>query len=201
MIEAKDMQKDIGRKDKDIYTKEFYVSFKVGDQVCEHVVCKNKNMTPLGIDLDRSGHVEAIRGEFIIDITGDVFVETLDEWFAPTEGILIDTSFGLENGINGKHMFGNMGGVFLDGFEKLTTHDIDGDGVVSGDELESLAIWIDANSNAQLDDGELSTLASHNIVSLNTQHKNLKSFVILSDGSSLLMEDLVFSEEEQATIV
>ena len=191
----------MGRKDKNKYGKEFYVRFKVGDKVCKEYMCKNKNMTPLGIDLDHSGAVEAIRGEFIIDITGDAFAETLDEWFAPTEGILIDTSLGLENGINGQHLFGNMGGAYLDGFEKLATHDLNGDGVVSGDELEFLAIWTDANSNAQLDEGELSTLASHKIVSLNTEHTNLKSSVILSDGSSLMMEDLVFSEEEKEAIV
>jgi hypothetical protein len=96
---------------------------------------------------------------------------------------------------------GNMGGAYLDGFEKLATHDLNGDGVVSGDELNFLAIWTDANSNAKLDDGELSTLASHNIVALNTAHTNLQSTVILSDGSSLLMEDLVFAEEELETIV
>jgi hypothetical protein len=192
------MLQAIGRKDKDRYGKEFYASFKVGDQVCAKYTCKNKNMTPLGIDLDRSGAVEAIRGEFVIDITGDSFVETLEDWFAPTEGILIDTSYnGLQHGIvTGQHLFGNMGGAYLDGFEKLATHDLNGDGVVSGDELEFLAIWTDTNSNAKLDDGELSTLASHNIVGLNTVHVNLKSTVILSDGSSLLMEDLVFAEEE-----
>jgi hypothetical protein len=197
------MMSALGKKDKDRYGKDFNVVFKVGNQICQQHLCKNKNMTPLGIDLDRSGAVEAIRGEFVIDITGDSFVETLEDWFAPTEGILIDTSFnGLQNGIvTGQHLFGNMGGAYLDGFEKLATHDLNGDGVVSGDELNFLAIWTDANSNAKLDDGELSTLASHNIVGLNTAHTNLKSTVILSDGSSLLMEDLVFAEEELETIV
>jgi hypothetical protein len=193
----------LGKKDKDMFGKDFHVYFMAGHTVCQRHLCKNKNMTPLGIDLDRSGAVEAIRGEFVIDITGDSFVETLEDWFAPTEGILIDTSFnGLQHGIvTGQHLFGNMGGAYLDGFEKLATHDLNGDGVVSGDELEFLGIWTDTNSNAKLDDGELSTLASHNIVGLNTAHTNLKSTVILSDGSSLLMEDLVFAEEELEAIV
>jgi hypothetical protein len=197
------MFQTLGRKDKGIYGKDFHVQFKVGNTVCQKYMCKNKNMTPLAIDLDRSGAVESIRGEFVIDITGDSFVETLADWFAPTEGILIDTSFdGLQHGIvTGQHLFGNMGGAYLDGFEKLATHDLNGDGVVSGDELEFLAIWTDTNSNAKLDAGELSTLVSHNIVGLNTAHINLKSTVILADGSSLLMEDLVFSEEELESIV
>jgi hypothetical protein len=192
------MYKTLGRKDKGIYGKEFHATFKVGDKICEKYLCKNKNMTPLGIDLDRSGAVEAIRGEFVIDITGDSFVETLQDWFAPTEGILIDTSFaGLEHGIvNGQHLFGNMGGAYLDGFEKLATHDLNGDGVVSGDELEFLAVWTDANSNARLDQGELTMPW----LSLDTAHTNLKSTVLLSDGSTLLMQDLVFAEEEMEAV-
>ena len=184
------------------YGKYFYGSFGNDPECKEHKFqCKNKNLTPIGIDLDRSGEVETIRGEFIIDLTGDHWVETLDEWFSPTEGILIDTSFGLENGINGQHLFGDMGGTYLDGFEKLALHDKNGDGKISGAELEGLAIWMDANSNAELDDDELSTLESHDIVSLTTKEEHAVSFVTLSDGSTLKMEDLYFSEEELETVV
>lgn len=179
----------------------FWVRMKWGDHcISPPYSCKNKNLTPIGIDLDNSGAVEAIRGEFVIDITGNHFPETLDEWFAPTEGILIDTTVGLENGINGEHLFGDMGGTYDDGFEKLAEHDDNEDGFINGQELEGLAIWIHANSNAQLDDGELSSLADHGIINLNTKHKFLKSFVTLEDGSILLMQDLFFSEEEQTTM-
>jgi hypothetical protein len=193
----------LGKKVKDKYGKDFYASFKVGDRVCQKYLWQNKNMTPLGIDLDRSEAVKSIRGEFVIDITGDSFIETFQDWFAPTEVILIDTSIvGLEHGfVTGHHLFGNMGGAYLVGFEKLATHDLNGDGEVGGDELEFSAIWTDATSNTKLDDGELSTLASHDIVGLNSAHKNWKSTVILSDGSSLLMDDLVFAEEELETNV
>lgn len=49
---------------------DFWVRMKWGDHCYSpKYKCKNKNLTPIGIDLDGSGAVEAIRGEFMIDIT------------------------------------------------------------------------------------------------------------------------------------
>lgn len=138
--------------------------------------------------------MEHIVGSFKIDITGDGEINDLEEWFAPTEGILIDTSHGVLDGIiNGKHLFGDQGGTYADGFEKLLEHDDDGDGVVSGSELDGFMIWTDMNSNAKVDDGELSTLEHHGIVALNTMHKDMVSHADLADGSKMRMEDLWFS--------
>lgn len=154
-------------------------------------------------------------GEFKIDITGDGEINDLKEWvsctvststrssravfksfsqFAPTEGILIDTSHDIKNGIiTGQHLFGDQGGTFADGFEKLEEHDDNGDGMIAGPELDGFMIWTDANSNTILDDGELSTLESHGIVSLSTEHTDMVSYAILEDGSKMRMEDLWFS--------
>ena len=149
--------------------------------------------TPIGLDIDQSGEVERIVGQFSIDITGDGDIEVLNEWFAPTEGILIDTRIPFTNGtVSGLHLFGNSEG-FSDGFAKLHAHDDDVDGDVEGVELEGFAIWTDANSNAKVDEGELSTLASHGIVSLSTFHDSYVSSATLEDGSKMYMEDLWFS--------
>lgn len=150
--------------------------------------------TPIGLDIDMSGAVERISGDFFIDLSGDGDIEHFVEWFAPTEGILIDTTIPIVNGtITGHHLFGDLGGTYTNGFAKLKEHDGDGDGEIDGIELEDFAIWTDANSNTKLDDGELSTLASHGIVALSTFQKKLVSNATLSDGSSMYMEDLVFA--------
>lgn len=151
------------------------------------------NYTPIALDIDKSGAVEVIQGEFVIDITGNGEAETLEEWFAPTEGILIDTKHGIDGGIiTGHHLFGDMGRTYVDGYEKLELLDTNGDGVVSGAEMDGLAIWIDANSNALLDAGEMSTLESHEIVSLGVVHEDFISQATLKDGSTIMMEDKWF---------
>jgi hypothetical protein len=189
----------LDRLDTDYY-EDVYMHMRIGDgDQCQskRYWCDNKNLTPIGLDLDGSGTVEAIRGEFMIDIDGDHFADILDEWFAPTEGILIDASLGLENGIYGEHLFGDLGGKFQNGFDKLAKqHDSNGDGVVSGAELNGLAVWMDANSNAKLDDGEISSLESHAIVSINTQHEHLTSSATLTDGSTMVVQDLIFARSK-----
>ena len=53
---------------------------------------KSCKYSPIAFDLNGSGKVENItRAEgYQIDVTGDGDLETIGEWFAPTEGILID---------------------------------------------------------------------------------------------------------------
>ena len=155
--------------------------------------------TPIGLDIDHSGAVERISGEFKIDITGDGHIETLLEWFAPTEGILIDSTLAIEEGVvSGHHLFGDLGGTYTDGYAKLMEHDNNSNGYVEGAELEGFAIWTDANSNVKVDEGELSSLASHNIVALSVVHDNsYASEALLKDGSTMYMEDLWFNTQRR----
>jgi hypothetical protein len=71
------------------------------------------------------------------------------------------------------------------------------DGEVSGTELEKFHLWVDANSNAHMDPGELKTLQQYNIVSLYTMHDCRKSRAILADGTEILTEDLWFSRRRR----
>jgi hypothetical protein len=173
----------------------FNLRLCTSDGVCgEWAVC-NYN-TPIALDLDRSGAVERIvDGEWHIDVTGNGDVKTLHEWFAPTEGILIDASVPVVDGvITGEHLFGDMGGTFADGFSKLGLRDANQDGVISGEELNGFAVWVDANSNAKVDAGEVLTLADVGVHSLIVKHDdNYQSFASLDDGSLMLMEDLWFA--------
>ena len=152
--------------------------------------------SPIALDLDMSGAVEHIYGEFDFDLSGNGIPEELTEWFAPTEGILVDSTYpGFESGeLIGWHLYGDLGGLYDDGFDKLALHDFNNDGVVSGDELEGIAVWTDVNSNAVLDDGELSTLDNYNVTSLTLAHdENYISNATLADGSFMVTQDKWFA--------
>lgn len=149
--------------------------------------------SPIALDLDQNGVVERITGEFEFDLNGNGVVESLSEWFGKKEGILVDSTYpGFDDGdLNGWHLYGDLGGRYDDGFDKLALHDFNGDGKVSGEELEGIALWIDANSNAKLDDGELSTLDSYDIESLELSHdEHYISTATLGDGSPMVTRDL-----------
>jgi hypothetical protein len=158
--------------------------------------------SPIAIDLDGSGSIEMITraGGFEIDVTGDDDKERLAQWFAPTEGILVDAHVeageeDFENGvITGDHMMGDMGGKYTDGYAKLATYDQNCDNKLSGDELKGFYLWMDKNSNLILDEGELFELSEFDITELDLIHDDLKSHAIKSDGTSLLMQDLWFDE-------
>lgn len=152
--------------------------------------------SPVALDLDGSGDVEHIDGKFDFDLNGNGVPEELVEWFAPSEGILVDSTYpGFDSGtLSGWHLYGDLGGLHEDGYEKLALHDFNGDGKVSGDELEGIAVWVDANSNAKVDEGEVSTLASHDVVSLDLSHdKDYISSAKLEDGRDMVTRDLWFA--------
>jgi hypothetical protein len=170
------------------------------------------NYSPIAIDLNRDGKVTRIRPKDVrrkegwtIDITGDGDEEYLNEWFGPKEGILVDLSGkydmfeeeATKHGrrvqdliITGVHLLGDQGGQYTDGFAKLKKRDADANGIVEAKELIGLHIWIDSNSNARLDNKELSNLADHKIVGLRVTHIGMKSTAILANGKEIMTEDL-----------
>ena len=97
--------------------------------------------------------------------------------------------------VTGKHLFGDMGSLFANGFEKLDLKDGNQDGFVNGSELGGLAIWVDSNSNARVDAGELKSLLSYGIVGLSTtpEEGTYISHANLVDGSTMMVEDLFFA--------
>ena len=147
-------------------------------------------VSPIGLDLDGSGSVERISGEFDFDFDGDGVNEAVTEWFAPTEGILFDSR--IDGPMSGEHLFGDQGGLFADGYEKLARLDADGDGRVAGAELDGLALWVDADSDARFDAGEQRSLADEGVIALSTSHLGFVSSAELADGSTMVTEDLWF---------
>jgi len=141
--------------------------------------------SPIVLDMDGDNRLEASNGEWLthgyknarlaeFDINGDNFVE-LTEWVGPNDGLLIVCKKGEE--VNANSLFGEAGG-YKDGFEKLSLLDVDNNKQITGDELKTLSVWQDKNSNAKIEDGELATVAELGITSISINHEGLvASFV------------------------
>ena len=145
-------------------------------------------VSPIAIDLGNHGRIQRLSGDYAVDLDGDGIKEALSQWFAPSAGILVTAD---ANGqINGNELFGNVPGMYADGFAELATLDADHNGQLTGTELSGLAIWSDLNSNTVVDEGELSDLGDHLITSLAVTHYKYMARATKSDGRTLLMEDV-----------
>ena len=159
--------------------------------------CIRTFISPIALDLDNNGRIPRVTGEFQVDLNGDGTQESLLEWFAPSAGILVNAA--ASGKISGEHMFGNVPGLYEDGFAELATLDANKDGKLSGEELSDLAIWNDRNSDTIVDKGELSSLTDHDIVSLALTHYKYMARATKAGGKSILMED-VWLPQSNATI-
>lgn len=168
-----------------------YVAAVENDVESTLSTCVRQQVTPIALDIDQSGAVENISGQFAFDMNGDGIDENLMQWFAPTDGILIRKDFGAD--ISGEHLFGDTGRKYNNGFAKLSLEDVNGDGELVGKELDGLAIWTDRNSNTLVDDGELSSISSHSIEKLSLEHYKYAARATLNTGKTMLMRDVMFS--------
>jgi len=155
--------------------------------------CIRRNITPIALDTNQSGRVDKIFGDFKFDIDADGINDNLREWVAPTEGILIVSDF--DGRISGEHLFGNSDAAYKDGFAKLATFDRNNSGYIEGRELNVLAIWTDRNSNARVDDNEISSLDSHSIKQIPITHYKFAARATLNNGETMLIRDLWFAQD------
>ena len=172
-----------------------------------------KVASPIGLDLNGSGRIETTGQTTAKDGQRTAVGETVDfdidadgqmdkvEWFAGNgDGILVDTAkIGANGNIDGSALFGDEGGKFANGYDKLAARDANGDGRISGDEMNGLAVWVD-DGDAVLEAGELQTLAAHDIKSINaTMNMDAEGRMISSatrgDGSSVYTEDVWFAQQ------
>lgn len=101
--------------------------------------------------------------------------------------------------IDGKRLFGDEGGRFASGYDKLAGLDGDRDGVLTGAELAGLAAWVD-DGDARVEAGELTALTALGITSLDVRHRavtNARGEVLdqagfTRDGRRGLTEDVWF---------
>ena len=72
--------------------------------------------------------------------------------------------------IDGTRLFGDEGGRWASGYDKLATLDANRDGQLTGAELTGLAAWID-DGDARLGRNELVSLASLGVTALDVRHQ------------------------------
>lgn len=166
------------------------------NQVAVWSVTGVQTITPLLLDLDGDGAIDASNGQWkphktldrerlaFFDFHGDKF-PVLMEWPGPNDGILCEPN--ADGSIDGTNLFGTSTG-FANGYEALRVKDADGDGKISGDELVGLAVWTDHNSDARPQNGEVQSLSEHNITELSVRHKDFVSTYV-RDGRSQKMYD------------
>ena len=89
-------------------------------------------------------------------------------WITPRAAWLVYDSDGTGRVESALQMFGNV--TFWcfwdDGYAALRALDDDGDGRLTGRELDHLALWHDANGNGRVDPGEVRALSAYGIVAV-----------------------------------
>lgn len=153
------------------------------NQVAVWQVSTLRTISPLLLDMDGDGAIQASGGEWLphqkthkermafFDFHGDKF-PVLMEWPGPQDGILCEPR--ADGSIDGTRLFGTAKG-FKDGYEALRVKDNNNDGKISGSELNGLAVWTDTNSDARPQPAEVKSLTEHRVSELSLQHKKYVS--------------------------
>jgi hypothetical protein len=89
-------------------------------------------------------------------------------WISPQAGWLVFDKNGRKQVDSALDMFGNVTFwlFWKNGYNAMSALDDNGDGELSGKELDGLSIWLDANKNGKTDTGEVRPLADWHIESL-----------------------------------
>jgi len=127
-------------------------------------------------------------------------------WITPQAGWLVYDPQGKGQVTSGLQMFGNVSfWMFWDnGYDALRVLDNNGDGVLSGSELEGLAIWHDANGDGVCDPGEVRPLSYYGIVALSCAYERDPKHpdricyaprgVVFKDGTTRPTFDLILKQ-------
>lgn len=141
--------------------------------------------------------VEARSVEF--DLDGDGLKERI-EWMAG-DGMLVDDRDGGasraaagDGEIDGRRLFGDEGGRYANGYEKLQALDLDGDGRLTGAELDGLKVWVD-DGDAKVREGELKSLRELGITEISTRMQVEQN----AAGERLMRSTFVQNGETKAT--
>ncbi|MEA5412648.1 calcium-binding protein, partial [Synechococcus sp. BA-120 BA3] len=134
---------------------------------------------PLVLDLDRNGVITSAQEWSAIhfDHDGNGFAERTG-WISPTDGLLVHDLD--DNGLidHGGELFGNntllpSGTKAANGFEALKALDDNGDRWIDQNDAawSTLKIWIDRNSNAMTDQGEMVSLDEAGLLRLGVDYE------------------------------
>jgi Ca2+-binding RTX toxin-like protein len=154
---------------------------------------------PLALDLNHNGQIDLIalnNSNAFFDLDNDGLREQVG-WVGSGDGFLV-----LDENNNGsvdniEELFGGVDefGNTVEGTQELRNYDLNNDNVIDNQDaiFSELKIWQDLNQDGITDEGELTSLADHNITSinLNTTQSNLNQDgnVILSNGDYTYLDD------------
>ncbi|ELS00858.1 hypothetical protein Xen7305DRAFT_00005590 [Xenococcus sp. PCC 7305] len=111
---------------------------------------------------DKSG-IDHIGSTVEFDIDADGELDTIEWLSGDGDGFLVDNRDGnAASEMNGARLFGDEGGKYTDGYQKLAQLDSNNDGKLNGEELDGLELWVD-DGDAQVAAGEFMSLADKGI--------------------------------------
>ncbi len=160
-------------------------------------------VSPIAIDLNSDGiQTVSVDQGVKFDILNSGQAVSVG-WVSGNDGLLAFDRNGNGSIENRNELFG--GGVG-EGFAKLASFDSNGDTIVNAQDIDwnQLSIWQDKNVNGITDAGELGSLSSYGISSLNTKYTNdftqdaqgnilgERSTAVATSGQSMEMIDVYF---------
>lgn len=158
----------------------------------------------------RDGDRSQLGRTVLFDLDGDGIKDEIEWLVGDGDGLLVDDRDGGATGamlttgeIDGKRLFGDERGTYYNGYAKLASFDKDGDGKLTGDELDGLKVWID-DGDAKLEMGELKTLRELGITEIsvkmhheqNEKGETLERSTFVQNGQTYMTEDVWFGVKE-----
>lgn len=139
-------------------------------------VDKFKAHSPIAFDLNGDGAIgvtgtstaqfrtdDKIGDTVWFDLDADGRAEQIEWLSGDGDGLLVFNRDGnAANDMNGARLFGDQGGLYKNGYEKLALLDDNRDGTINGPELTGLELWVD-DGDAVVQQGELRTLSEYGI--------------------------------------
>jgi len=174
-------------------------------------------VTPIILDLNGDG-VKTL--SISSGVKFDLFAEGQSVntgWVSSGDGLLVLDRNGDGSINDGSELFGSStklanGQKAADGYAALKELDTNGDGVISSDDAQfaELRVWVDSNSDGVSQTGELKTLTSLGISSINAQAKvdlsidngnlvGLTSSYQTTDGATHAAADVWFVADQSST--
>ena len=147
-------------------------------------------VTPVIFSLDRDRTLASLlepRSTVTFDLAGAGQAERWP-WVRPDTCILAWDPAGAGQIRSGRQLFGSATWAMFwkDGYQPLEALDDDGDGLLTGPELNGLVVWRDANGNGRSDPGEVVPLTSLGVRSIAVRERRDSGGLTVTRGSLLL---------------
>ncbi len=155
---------------------------KTGSKTVTYQLNTKRVYSPIVLDLDGDGKIEASDGHYLAHDTFSTRVTAFDffgngfpvltEWVGANDGLLCRPN--ADGSVKGTNLFGIANG-FDNGYEEMASLDVDNSGALEGAELKDLRVWTDVNGNGIAEANELKTLEELGITSIKVSHNNYAS--------------------------